>query len=77
MQLKTNAYLLGLIDKSFKNKQGDDVAYREATLVVDGEVFKMSVDKSIEPVADNEQVEATIDITSRDGKLKMRLVALN
>jgi len=69
--------MLGIIDKSFVNKQSETISYKEATLVVDGEVFKCSVDKSAELTATEGDGDAELDITSRDGKLKMRLVAFS
>lgn len=74
MKVSTRAHLLGVIDKSFENKQSETINYREATLVVDGEVFKCSVDKTVEFSSTETEGEAELDITSRDGKLKMRLV---
>jgi len=77
MKVSTHAHLLGVIDKSFVNKQSETIAYREATLVVDGEVFKCSVDKIVEFSSTEGEGDAELDITSRDGKLKMRLVGFN
>lgn len=77
MKVSTHAHLLGVIDKKFENKQGETISYREATLVVDGEVFKCSVDKNVEFSSTEGEGDAELDITSRDGKLKMRLVGFN
>lgn len=77
MKLSTHANLLGIIDQSFDNKQGETVAYKEATIVVDGEVFKCSVPKDSDIQKQEGKGEATLDITTRDGKLKMRLVAFS
>jgi len=77
MQIKSDANLLGVIDKGFENKQGETISYREATLVIDGDVFKCSVDKTADLQAVEGKGEATLDITSRDGKLKMRLMAFS
>jgi len=77
MKVKTDGMLLGIIDKNFVNKAGETVSYREGTIVVDGEVFACSVPKDSEIQKTDGQGEATLDITSRDGKLKMRLVAFS
>jgi len=77
MKVSTHAHLLGVIDKEFVNKQSETISYREATLVVDGEVFKCSVDKNVEFSSTEGEGTAELDITSRDGKLKMRLVGFN
>lgn len=77
MKLSTHANLLAIIDQSFDNKQGETVAYKEATIVVDGEVFKCSVPKDSDIQKQEGKGEATLDITTRDGKLKMRLVAFS
>jgi len=75
MKVSTSAMLLGIIDKGFVNKAGETVSYRNATLVVDGEVFNATVDKTAELESVEGMGEAALDITSRDGKLKMRLFA--
>lgn len=75
MQVKSSANLLGIIDKGFENKAGETISYREATLVIDGDVFKCSVDKTAELNSIEGKGDATLDITPRDGKIKMRLLA--
>jgi len=73
MRIATDGNLLGIIDKSFVNKQGETVTYKEATLVVDGEVFKATVDKTADIEKEEGKGEATLDLADVNGKLKLRL----
>lgn len=43
MIVQHTAYLLRLESKNFKDSKGEQKEYREATVLIEGEVFKMTV----------------------------------
>lgn len=74
MKITSNAKLISSGEKTFTNKQGEDITFTQAILAVDGELFSVSVDRDARIVQKDEEGTATLDITERNGKMRMRLL---
>lgn len=70
--------LLGASEKQFTGRDGKEVSYTEASVAdEDGNVFRISAAQKEDELkqAANKQGRATLDLSVRDGKLKLRLVS--
>lgn len=74
MRVTTNAKIISVGDKEFTGKQGDKIAFKQAVLVIDGEVFTVTVDKDADVTPQEEEGTATLDISEYNGKIRVRLV---
>jgi len=75
MKLSTEANIISVENKSFENKEGSTIDFRQAVIVVDGEVFTTTVDKGADLKREEGKGTATLDISERNGKIKIRLLA--
>jgi len=76
MVIKTKLHLIAVEERSFTDASGKLVAYQQASLVdTSGNVFRASVNDEADIIVDHGDGEAEVDISSRNEKIKMRLLS--